>query len=194
MLTRRAWLLGASAGIGALAGRQCLLPTNHPGPAFPDPRTAGGAGVLDDASQLSPTRVAAHITIADDPRTGAVERIRAAIAEARAARRPFIASAARHSMGGQSLARDGTVATLDQRWLEADTARKIYRVGAGVRWSHVITTLDKIGFSPAVMQSNNDFGVASTFSVNAHGWPVTFSGGGTTVRAMSMVLADGTVV
>jgi FAD/FMN-containing dehydrogenase len=97
-------------------------------------------------------------------------------------------------MGGQSLARDGTVVTLDQRWLEADTARKTYRVAAGVRWSTVIARLDAVGFSPAVMQSNNDFGVASTFSVNAHGWPVPFSGCGSTVRALTMVLADGTVV
>ena len=97
-------------------------------------------------------------------------------------------------MGGQSLARDGTVVTLDQQWLEADAARKIYRVGAGVRWSTVIARLDALGFSPAVMQSNNDFGVASTFSVNAHGWPVPFSGCGSTVRAMTMVLADGSVV
>ena len=152
------------------------------------------AGVLDDASQLSPTPVASHLTIGEDPRAGAVERIRAAIAEARAAGRPFIASAARHSMGGQSLAKDGTVATLDQQWLEADTARKIYRVAAGTRWSTVISKLDAIGFSPAVMQSNNDFGVASTFSVNAHGWPVPFSGCGSHRRAMTMVLADGSVV
>jgi FAD/FMN-containing dehydrogenase len=193
-LTRRAWLIGASAGLGALAGRQCLLPTNDPGPSFPDPLIAGRAGVLDDASQLSPTPVASHLTISEDPRAGAVDRIRAALAEARAARRPFIASAARHSMGGQSLARDGTVATLDQRWLEADTGNKTYRVAAGVRWSTVIASLDRIGFSPAVMQSNNDFGVASTFSVNAHGWPVPFSGCGSTVRALTMVLADGSVV
>ena len=95
-------------------------------------------------------------------------------------------------MGGQSLATDGTVATLDQQWLEADTARKTYRVAAGTRWSTVIAKLDALGFSPAVMQSNNDFGVASTFSVNAHGWPVPFSGCGSTVRAMTMLLADGT--
>jgi FAD/FMN-containing dehydrogenase len=193
-LTRRAWLLGASAGLGALAGRQCLLPTSDPGPRFPDSLAAGRAGVLDDASQLSPTPVASHVTITDDPRAGAIGRIRVALADARAARRPFIASAARHSMGGQSLARDGTVATLDQRWLEADTARKIYRVAAGTRWSTVIARLDAVGFSPAVMQSNNDFGVASTFSVNAHGWPVPFSGCGSTVRALTMVLADGAAV
>jgi FAD/FMN-containing dehydrogenase len=187
-------LLGASASIGALAGRQCLLPTSDPGPRFPDSQAAGRVDVLDDASQLSPTPVASHLVISEDPRAGAVERIRAALADARAARRPFIASAARHSMGGQSLARAGTVATLDQRWLEADTARKVYRVAAGVRWSTVIASLDALGFSPAVMQSNNDFGVASTFSVNAHGWPVPFSGCGSTVRALTMILADGTVV
>lgn len=193
-LTRRALLLGASAGVGALVTRQCLLPTNDPGPRFPELPSAGGGSVLDDASQLSPTPVASHITIREDPRAGAVERIRAALADARAAKRPFIASAARHSMGGQSLAKDGTVATLDQQWLEADPAKKIYRVGAGTRWSTVITKLDALGFSPAVMQSNNDFGVASTFSVNAHGWPVPFSGCGSTVRSLTMVLVDGSVV
>lgn len=193
-LTRRAWLLGASAGLGAVAGRQCLLPTSHPGPGLPVSQAPGLAGVLDDASQLCPTPIASHVVITADPRAGAVERIRAALADARAARRPFIASAARHSMGGQSLARDGTVATLDQRWLETDTARKVYRVAAGARWSNVIASLDPLGFSPAVMQSNNDFGVAGSFSVNAHGWPVSFSGCGSTVRALAMILADGTMV
>ena len=186
-LTRRAWLLGASAGLGALVGRQCLLPINHTGPGFPTSPTPGLAGVLDDASELCPTPVASHVVISADPRGGTVERIRAALADARAARRPLIASAARHSMGGQSLARDGTVATLDQRWLETDVARKVYRVAAGARWSNVIASLDPLGFSPAVMQSNNDFGVASSFSVNAHGWPVPFSGCGSTVRALTMV-------
>jgi FAD/FMN-containing dehydrogenase len=150
--------------------------------------------MLDDASQLSPTRVASHLTVREDPRTAAVERLRTALAEARAAKRPFIASAARHSMGGQSLAKDGAVATLDQQWLEPDTAKKVYRVAAGTRWSTVISKLDAVGFSPAVMQSNNDFGVASTYSVNAHGWPVPFSGCGSTVRSLNILLADGTAV
>jgi FAD/FMN-containing dehydrogenase len=192
--TRRALLVGASAGVGALVGRRYLLPTNHPGPLFPiAPTIAGGDVVLNDASELSPTVVRSHVTISDQP-SAAADRIRAAMAEARAAGRPFIASAARHSMGGQSLVTGGTVATLDQQWLEPDTANKIYRVSAGMRWSAVIAKLDTIGFSPAVMQSNNNFGVASTFSVNAHGWPVPFSGCGSTVRAINLILADGTMV
>ena len=41
-----------------------------------------------------------------------------------------------------------------------------YRVEAGARWSQVIRALDPLGFSPAVMQSNHDFGAAATLSVS----------------------------
>jgi len=195
-LTRRALVLGAAAGIGALAGRQCLLPASDSGPLFDtaDTPTAPGGVVLNDASELSSTRVESHLSFTKESQTTVVEQLRSAIAEARAAGRPFIASAARHSMGGQSLAKNGTVATFDQEWLEPDAASRAYRVAAGARWSTIIAKLDAIGFSPAVMQSNNDFGVASTYSVNAHGWPVPFSGCGSTVRSLMMVLSDGSAV
>ena len=97
-------------------------------------------------------------------------------------------------MGGQSLARNGTVITLDQQWLEPDTGNGTFRVAAGMRWSDVIARLDEIGFSPKVMQSNNDFGVASTFCVNAHGWPVPWSGFGSTVRSIRMMRPDGEMI
>jgi FAD/FMN-containing dehydrogenase len=32
-----------------------------------------------------------------------------------------------------------------------------FRASAGATWRDVIATLDKAGFSPPVMQSNNDF-------------------------------------
>ena len=44
------------------------------------------------------------------------------------------------------------------------------------------------------MQSNNDFGVAATFSVNAHGWPVPWSGFGSTVRSLRLMRPDGEVI
>ena len=115
-LTRRALLLAASAGAGALVGRS-LAPTSDPGPPFPAPvaaKSTGGGVVLNDASELSPTPVAAHLSISAESPAASVERLRTALAEARAAGRPFIASTARHSMGGHSLAKNGTVATLDQ--------------------------------------------------------------------------------
>src|SRR5262249_38396200 len=94
----------------------------------------------------------------------------------------------------QSLPRDGTAITLRSPRIEPDAAAGLYRVNAGARWADVIKSLDPIGFSPTVMQSNNDFGVASTFCVNAHGWPIPHGPFGSTVRSLRMVLADGSLV
>ncbi len=150
--------------------------------------------ILNDASRLSPTPVAKHETISRPSSGELIERIRAELKEAAASKRPVAASVARHSMGGQSLPRDGTAITLDGGPLEMDTAAKTYRTSAGNRWSDVIRMLDPKGFSPAVMQSNSDFGVGSTFCVNAHGWPVPYGPFGSTVKALRMVLADGTLI
>ncbi|MEC9343319.1 MAG: FAD-binding oxidoreductase [Pseudomonadota bacterium] len=161
---------------------------------MPQPATGSGGAVLDDASLLNPTRVHKHITLHEDPDAALIARLRAELAEARQARRPFVVSAARHSMGGQSLAQQATAVTLDQEWIEPDTSAMTYRVAAGKRWSTVIRDLDRIGYSPKVMQSNNDFGVGSTFCVNAHGWPVSHGPAGSTVRLIRLMLPDGEVV
>jgi FAD/FMN-containing dehydrogenase len=97
-------------------------------------------------------------------------------------------------MGGQSLPRDGVAITFDAPTIEIDSQARAYRASAGMRWSEVIAALDPKGFSPKVMQSNNDFGVASTFSVNAHGWPVPFGPFGSTVKAMRLMLATGDIL
>ena len=65
-------------------------------------------------------------------------------------------------------------------------------MAAGARWREVIAALDPLGFLPAVMQSNHDFGVAAPW-VNAHGWPGP-GPFGSTVRAFRLMLADGTLV
>ena len=58
----------------------------------------------------------------------------------------------------------------------------------------MIRTLDPQGFGPKVMQSNNDFGVAATFAVNAHGWPVPHGPMGSTVKSLFIVRPDGELV
>ncbi len=191
---RRFVLAGGAALAGAIAGRFIPLSSDDPGPRFPaadDEANAQGTLLLNDASELSPTPVREHIAINRSSDEVLIADIRQALKAAKASGQPLVASAARHSMGAQSLVRKGSVLTFDQEWLEADPAAMTYRVSAGVRWSTVISRLDEIGFSPAVMQSNNDFGVASTFSVNAHGWPVPFGGCGSTVRSIKMLNADG---
>jgi len=44
------------------------------------------------------------------------------------------------------------------------------------------------------MQANNDFGIGATFSVNAHGWATAHGPMGLTVRAIKILLADGSHV
>jgi FAD/FMN-containing dehydrogenase len=190
--TRRAFLLGTGAVLGAW-GSRAFGPGESPvGETLMAP--ANDPLILNDASELSPTRIAKHLVIKEKISETQITALREELNEAKAANRPAIASAARHSMGGQSMARTGTTITLDQNWVEMDTDAQTYRCGAGTRWSSVIKALDVNGFSPAVMQSNNDFGVASTYSVNAHGWPVPFSGCGLTVNSLQMMLATGEVI
>lgn len=44
------------------------------------------------------------------------------------------------------------------------------------------------------MQSNHDFSLGGTLSVNAHGWPAPFGPFCSTVRSLRLMLADGSVV
>ena len=162
--------------------------------ALPTVARANQRIIMNDASRLSPTPVVRHWVTRVDDRAGFIAKLRQELKSAAADKRPVCVGAARHSMGGQSLPRDGVALTLNSTRCEPDRAARTFLVDAGTRWHQVITALDPIGFSPAVMQSNNDFGVASTFCVNAHGWPVPYGPFGSTVRSLRLMLADGTVV
>lgn len=150
--------------------------------------------ILNDASGLNPTPVFSHWIARTETDSAFIERLRKELKAAAEANRPVAVGAARHSMGGQSLPRNGSAMTFNINRCEPDRAAKAYRVHAGTRWAEVIASLDTIGFSPAVTQSNHDFGVGATFSVNAHGWPVPYGPMGSTVRAFRLMLADGTVL
>ncbi|WP_107496980.1 FAD-binding oxidoreductase [Thalassobius sp. I31.1] len=191
--TRRATLLGAGAVIGGLATR-AISPLNPTldGTRFIKP--TGAAGTLNDASGLNETPIFRHIVLQDNPGETLVAAIRAELTEARQNNRPVNVGAARHSMGGQAIPRDGHAISFDNNVVEVDTTNKRMRVHAGSRWSDVIATTDPLGLSPRVMQSNNDFGIAATFCVNAHGWPVKEGPMGSTVWSFDMVLPDGELV
>ncbi|WP_243981513.1 FAD-binding protein [Methylobacterium sp. E-045] len=150
--------------------------------------------MLNDASRLNPTPVLRHLTLGGRGSTVLLETLRVELKAAAAEGRPVCASAARHSMGGQSIPRDGLAVTLTGDQPEVDSATLTCRVSAGTRWSQVIRRLDPLGLSPAVMQSNHDFAVGSTFCVNAHGWPAPHGPFGSTVRSLRLLLVDGTLV
>lgn len=188
--TRRALLLGAGAGIGAVAARGL----GSQGPVIDGVAVIAPApeGYMNDASLLSQTPVHKHIVLTDDPGETLLAALRAELKEAQAAGRAVNIGAARHSMGAQALPRDGHAVTFDNGLVEVGDGG--YRAHAGARWRQVIAALDPVGLSPKVMQSNHDFGVAATFSVNAHGWPVAHGPMGATVRSVKMLLADGSHV
>ena len=191
-ISRRAALLGA----GGLAGwgLSGLFRADLPSYAGTNRIVAPtGDAFLNDASGLSATPVHKHLRLADSGQS-LVDAIRRELAEAKAENRPLNVGAARHSMGGQAIPRDGAALTFDNAGVEIDSAAQTFLAHAGARWADVIATLDPNGWSPKVMQSNNDFGLAATYSVNAHGWPVPFGPMGSTVRSLRMVLPSGDLI
>ena len=175
-LTRRAFAAGALAAAAARPAR------------------ARERVILNDASRLNPTPVDHVVRVVSDPKGAYVEALRAELADAKHSNRRVAVGGARHSMGGQSLPRDGSAVEFTDPWFEVDTKAQVYRVSGGARWRDVIAKLDPLGFSPKVMQSNHDFAVASTFCVNAHGWPVPFGPFGATVRALRLMNAEGDIL
>jgi FAD/FMN-containing dehydrogenase len=191
--SRRALLLGAGAAIGGYAGAN-LTGKVPPVAGMRLIAPSGAETSLNDASLLSETPVFRHTVLREDPREALIAKLRIEIAEARAEGRPFNIGAARHSMGGHAIPPGGHAVTFDNGMVEPDTENGTYRVHAGARWEQVIAALDPLGFGPKVMQSNNDFGVAATFCVNAHGWPVPHGPMGSTVRSFRILLPGGDVV
>jgi len=191
--TRRGMLLGTGAVVGGLATR-ALSPQNPSMAGIAPVVPMEGERVMNDASGMSETPVFSHTNLTQTSQDAQVAELRSMLQQAAAAGRAVNIGAARHSMGGQAIPRDGQAITLLGGEVAADSADQTYRVQAGVRWATVIARLDAIGFSPKVMQSNNDFGVAATFSVNAHGWPVPHGPMGSTVRSVDMLLPDGSAL
>ncbi|SIO17271.1 FAD/FMN-containing dehydrogenase [Vannielia litorea] len=192
-LGRRAVVFGAGAAAG-VAGAKWL---KSDVPVLAGTRSIapqGRVNTMNDASGLSETPVAKHVILTDDSGESLVAALRAELKEAASEGRPVNLGAARHSMGGQAIPREGTAISYRNPFVELDTGAQTYRAHAGARWYEVIAALDPAGFGPAVMQSNSDFGLAATFSVNAHGWPVPYGPMGSTVREVTMVLPDGELV
>lgn len=192
-MTRRAALLAGGMLLGGFAGAK-LSSKIPPIAGTKSLQPTGAEGTLNDASLLNETPVARHIVYRENPGDALIRRVRKEIEIAREEGRPLNISAARHSMGGHAIPRNGNAVTFDSGFTELDSATGTYRVHAGARWSQVIAGLDPLGFGPKVMQSNNDFGVAATFCVNAHGWPVLHGPMGATVKNLHMVRPDGEVV
>jgi FAD/FMN-containing dehydrogenase len=151
------------------------------------------SGFADDASHLNATPVAEIWSIPDE--AAAENQLRQLLHRARSERLRVSIAGARHSMGGHTLSAGGIVLNmLPFHRMELDAEKRLLTVGTGARWSEVLPFLDARGFSVAIMQSNNNFSVGGSLSVNCHGWQHNRPPIASTVESMRVMKADGTVV
>jgi FAD/FMN-containing dehydrogenase len=159
-----------------------------------DDRRAPARGSMDDAGRLDATPVAEVWDIPPDP-AAAEEQLQALIRRAAAAHLPVSIAGARHSMGGHTIARNGIVINmLPFRQVRFDEATGTVHVGAGARWFEVLDVLNARGRSVAIMQSNSDFSVGGSISVNCHGWQCRRPPIASSVEAFRILLAGGRIV
>jgi FAD/FMN-containing dehydrogenase len=98
-------------------------------------------------------------------------------------------------MGGHTIYPGGIVLDmLPFDHMKLDARARVLRVGAGARWSKVIPFLDSQGLSVSVMQSNDNFSVGGSLSVNCHGWQHEHQPIASSVESFRLMQADGTVV
>lgn len=151
-----------------------------------------------DFSRLTRAQPAATIIPDRDP-VRAIEQLRDLVRKTSSQHGKITIAGSRHSMGGHTLL-DGSLC-IDMR---CDAFRRIdsvitrdsspvVHVGAGATWHELLTALDREGWSVAVMQSNDDFTVGGSMSVNCHGWQPHSPPIASTVEAFRVLLADGSV-
>jgi FAD/FMN-containing dehydrogenase len=152
------------------------------------------SGYVDDASRLNSTHVAEFWSIPAES-SAAEAQLRSLLERARQERLGVAIAGARHSMGGHSLVPDGIMIDMAPfNEMKLDAEKQILTVGAGARWSEIIPYLDARGFSVAVMQSNNNFSVGGSISVNCHGWQHNRPPIASTVQSFRLMKADGNIV
>jgi len=152
------------------------------------------SGKTDDASRLNETPVVAVWKVPDDEQ--AAEAQLAQLLQFASTNHLKISIAgARHSMGGHTIYPDGIVIDmLPFNHMSLDEARNILHVQAGAIWHDVIKFLNAHGRSVAVMQSNDDFSIGGSLSVNCHGWQFGRPPIDCTVESFRLMLANGKIV
>jgi FAD/FMN-containing dehydrogenase len=158
-------------------------------PQAPPFRFEQRGGYVNDASHLNRTAVYGVVRI------GTEDDIRNALQYAREHRLKVTCAGQQHSMGGQTFTHDGLVLDLrDLNRIVLNKEHKTVNVQSGVRWWELQHLLDQQGLAVKSMQSINIFSVGGTLSINAHGIDPSPGPTAPTVRAIRVMMSDGTVV
>ena len=144
-------------------------------------------GSINDFSCLNRTHVYGIVEVKD------TATIRRALSFARDNDLSVSIAGARHSQGGQAFAPDSVVLDMRQfNEISLDAERRIVTIQSGATW-HDIQNVLHPAFAVKAMQSTDIFTVGGSISVNAHGMDHRAGSVGRTVRAMRVMLADGTI-
>ncbi len=156
-------------------------------PAVPVPAAADSSFRVSEITGLYPVQMARVVT------PHSVAEIARAVGSSSG---PIAIGGGRYSMGGQTATPDGL--QLDLREFHGvvafDSAARTITVHSGTRWREVQEAIDPAGLSVKIMQTYNTFTVGGALSVNAHGRYIGQGPLVRSVRALTLVLADGRVV
>ncbi len=110
--------------------------------------------------------------------------------------RPISIGGGRFSMGGQTASHQSV--HIDMRGLNKiinfSKEERIIKVEAGIRWCDIQRYIDEYGLSVKIMQTYANFSVGGALSVNAHGRYIGLGPLILSVRAVDIILADGSMV
>ena len=194
-VTRREVVAGV---VGALPVALAARPTWHVWRAYQEdkalPPLPAPSGT-QDASFLSPGASTSELVKPSGSADEVESQLRAALARAREKRLRVSIAGARHSMGGQTRAANGV--QLDLSALTAmrlEPSGDVVSVQSGARFWQLLRYLDQRGASVRVMQSNSDFSIGGSLSVNCHGWQPNSPPIASSVESLRVLLSDGSVV
>lgn len=152
-----------------------------------------------DYSRLT-TSVPQQTIIPESEPAAATKQLQGLVRRAAAEGRKISVAGSAHSMGGHTLVNGGWRVQMRvpafQRIgpVRIENGSATVRVGAGTTWHQLLRALDRQGWSVAIMQSNDDFTVGGSVSVNCHGWAPNAPPIVSTVAGFTLLRADGSIV
>ena len=145
-------------------------------------------GTINDVSCLDRTPVYGIVKITT------VDDIKNALAFARDTKLKVSMAGVRHSMGGQAFYKNNLVLNMKGfNKIQLSEAEKTVTVQSGATW-HDIQNVLHPKYAVKAMQSTDIFTVGGSISVNAHGMDHLAGSVGSSIRAMRVMLADGSIV
>jgi FAD/FMN-containing dehydrogenase len=145
-------------------------------------------GTINDVSCLDRTPVYGIVQITS------VDDIKNALQFARENHLKVSMAGVRHSMGGQAFFRNNLVLDMrDFNQIQLNEAEGTITVQSGATW-HDIQNFLHPKYAVKSMQSTDIFTVGGSISVNAHGMDHLAGSVGSSIRAMRVMLADGSLV